>query len=350
MRVECQRIDVAARITAQVQSASTHCQAFSTVTGYLHDGAIGGAIEPHVDTIMQRRSFVLAALSTAGMLGRPHAGSSADFDIVHPRIRTGGEVHAAFALAVLDLAMRSAKVTYTIRQADVAMERGRALAELADGDSVNLLWTSMDSRAETGLNVVHIPVNRGLIGYRVFVIRKDRQADFDKVDNVADLRRLTAGQGLDWVDTEVLLDAGLKVETSSTDTLFAMTRAGRIDYYPRGVIEAFPELEARKQAEPDLTVEKRLLLKYRSDFLFYVARRDPKLAITLERGFMAAYKDGSYMRLFDSHPYIQRALAQANLRERKVIELDNRYLSAADRKIPEEYWAQWPVAVRARAP
>jgi hypothetical protein len=72
--------------------------------------------------------------------------------------------------------------------------------------------------------------------------------------------------------------------------------------------------------------------------------------MTIERGFMAAYKDGSYMRLFDSHPYIQRALAQANLRERKVIELDNRYLSAADRKIPEEYWAQWPAIVRASAP
>jgi hypothetical protein len=298
---------------------------------------------------MQRRSFVLAALSTAGMLGRSHAVSTADFDIVHPRIRTGGEVHAAFALAVLDLAMRSAGVTYTIRQADLAMERGRALAELVDGGSINLLWTSMDGRAESGLNVVHIPVNRGLIGYRVFVIRKDRQADFDKVDNVADLRRLTAGQGLGWVDTDILLDAGLKVETSSTDTLFAMTRAGRIDYYPRGVIEAFPELEARKQAEPELTVEKRLLLKYRSDFLFYVARRDPKLAIAIERGFIAAYKNGSYMRLFDSHPYIQGALAQANLLERKVIELDNRYLSAADRKIPEEYWAQWPVSERARS-
>ncbi|WP_036024873.1 hypothetical protein [Paraburkholderia dilworthii] len=299
---------------------------------------------------MQRRSFVLAGLSTAGMLGRPRAMSTAAFDIVHPRIRTGGEVHAAFALAVLDLAMKSANVTYTIRQADVAMERGRALAELAEGGSINLLWTSMDSRAESGLNVVHIPVNRGLIGYRVFVIREDRQADFDRVDNLADLRRLTAGQGLGWVDTDILLDAGLKVETSSTDTLFAMTRAGRIDYYPRGVIEAFPELESRKQAEPELTVERRLLLKYRSDFLFYVARRDPGLAVTIERGFAAAYKNGSYLRLFNSHPYIQRALAQANLGERKVIELNNRYISAADRKIPEEYWMQWPVAARGRTP
>ncbi|AXF11639.1 hypothetical protein CUJ91_27810 [Paraburkholderia graminis] len=297
---------------------------------------------------MQRRDFVLAALGTAGMLGRPPTMSTADFEIVYPRIRTGGEVHAAFALAVLDLAMKTANVTYSIRQADVAMERRRALAELADGNSINLLWTSMDRRAESGLNVVPIPVNRGLIGYRLFVIRKDRQAQFDRVQNLADLRQLTAGQGLGWVDTDILLDAGLKVETSSTDTLFAMTRAGRIDYYPRGLIEAFPEIEAHNRIDPELTVEKRLLLKYRSDFLFYVARRNPALASTIERGFIAAYKNGSYMRLFNAHPYIQGALAQADLRERTVIELENRYLSAADRKIPEEYWMQWPIVARNR--
>ncbi|CAH2799083.1 MAG: FIG00462132: hypothetical protein [uncultured Paraburkholderia sp.] len=296
---------------------------------------------------MQLRTFVLAALGMAGMPGRPRLMSTADFEIVHPRIRTGGEVHAAFALAVLDLAMKTANATYTIREADVAMERGRALAELADGSSINLLWTSMDSRAESGLNVVHIPMHRGLIGYRLFVIRKDRQAEFDRVQNLADLQRLRAGQGLGWVDTDILRDAGLKVETSSTDTLLAMTRAGRIDYYPRGLIEAFPEMEARGETGPELTVEKRLLLKYRSDFL-YVGRRDPALASTIERGFAGAYKNGSYMRLFNSHPYIQNALAQVDLRKRTMIKLDNRYLSAADRKIPAEYWMQWPAATRSR--
>jgi len=301
--------------------------------------------------IMQRRSLVIAALGMAGiagMPGSPRAMPGTAFDIVHPRVRTGGEAHAAFALAVLELAMKTANVPYTIRQADVAMERGRALAELAGGNSINLLWTSMDSRAESGLNVVRIPVNRGLIGYRLFVIRKDRQPEFDRVDNLADLRRLTAGQGLGWVDTDILLDAGLKVETSSTDTLFAMTRAGRVDYYPRGLIEAFPEMEARSRTDPELTVEKRLLLKYRSDFIFYVARRDPALASTIERGFTAAYRNGSYLRLFNTHPDIQNALTQARLRERRVIEVDNRYLSAADREIPEEYWMQWPVAAQSR--
>jgi hypothetical protein len=44
------------------------------------------------------------------------------------------------------------------------------------------------------------------------------------------------------------------------------------------------------------------------------------------------------MKLFNTHPYIQNALSQANLAGRKIFQLDNPYLSEADRKIPSEYW------------
>jgi ABC-type amino acid transport substrate-binding protein len=247
-------------------------------------------------------------------------------------------VHAAFALAVLDLAMKSANADYTIRQAKVVMERGRALAELANGDTINLHWTSMGEQAERGLNVVHIPIHRGLIGYRVFIIRRDRQPDFDRINSLDDLKALTAGQGLGWIDTEIMSRAGLNVQTSTYETLFTMTQGGRVDYFPRGVIEAFAELDAREHVVPDLVVENRLLLLYRSDFLFYVARGQKELAATIEKGFTAAYRDGSYMKLFSSHPYIQNPLRRANLAGRKIIRLDNPYLSEADRRIPDEYW------------
>lgn len=286
----------------------------------------------------RRRRLLLAAFSATAIALNARAVPKKHFDIVYPQIRPGGDVHAAFALAVLDLAMKSANADFTTRQAEVVMERGRALAELADDDTINLHWTSMEARAERGLNVVHIPIHRGLIGYRVFLIRKNRQPDFDRIDSLDDLKALTGGQGLGWVDTKILRSAGLNVQTATYETLFKMTQGRRIDYFPRGVIEAFAELEARKQTEPDLAVENRLLLIYRSDFLFYVARGHKELAATIEKGFSAAYRDGSYMKLFNTHPYIQNALTQANLAGRKVVHLDNPYLSEADRKIPEDYW------------
>ena len=69
----------------------------------------------------------------------------------------------------------------------------------------------MGAEAERALNVVRIPINRGLIGYRVFIIQKDRQADFDRVRSLADLKALTGGQGLGWIDTEIMKAANLKI-------------------------------------------------------------------------------------------------------------------------------------------
>ncbi|MFL9890125.1 hypothetical protein [Paraburkholderia sp. RL17-381-BIF-C] len=291
---------------------------------------------------MDRRRFVLAALAAAGSTLRARAApadSTVHFDVVYPRIRPARDVHAAFALAVLDLAMKTANVSYTLRAADIEMERARALAELAGPDNmINLHWTSMEAQAERGRNVVRIPIHRGLIGHRLFIIRKDRQADFDKVERFSDLKAFMCGQGLGWIDTEILKAAGLNVQTSTYDTMFEMTQGGRVDYFPRGLVEAFTELDGRQHQEPDLVVENRLLLKYRSDFIFYVASGHEALAQAIESGLTTAYRNGAYMRLFNSHHYIQDALTRAKIGSRLTFTLDNPFLSEADRRIPDKYW------------
>jgi len=291
---------------------------------------------------MHRRRFVLAALSAVGSTLRARAAPAdppVHFEIVYPRIRPTRDVQVAFALAVLDLAMKTANASYTLRSADIEMERGRALAELAGADNmINLHWTSMEAQAERGRNVVRIPIHRGLIGHRVFIIRKERQADFDKVARFSDLKAFMCGQGLGWIDTKILRAAGLNVQTSTYDTMFEMTQGGRVDFFPRGVVEAFAELDGRRQLEPDLVVENRLLLKYRSDFIFYVAAGHEALAQTIEAGLVAAYRNGAYMRLFNTHHYIQDALARADIASRLIFTLDNPFLSEADRRIPDEYW------------
>ncbi|WP_343056489.1 hypothetical protein [Paraburkholderia ultramafica] len=237
--------------------------------------------------------------------------------------------------------MKAANADYTIRQVEIVMERTRALAELASGTIINLHWTSIEAQAERGLSVVHIPIHRGLIGYRLFLIRRDRQPDFDKVETLKDLQALTSVQGLGWIDAGIMRSAGLSVQTTSSyETAFKMVEGGRVDYFPRGMVEAFTELDARGQRGSDLVVEKRLLLVYRSDFLFYVAPTYDRLAATIARGFAAAYRDGSYMRLFNTHPYIQDALKRTRSSERRIIRLNNPYLSEEDKAIPESYWAR----------
>ncbi|MPW22208.1 hypothetical protein GCT13_36610 [Paraburkholderia sp. CNPSo 3157] len=289
---------------------------------------------------MHRRRFIITAASAAaGAVFSARAAPDQHFDIVYPQIRPGRDVHAAFALATLDVAMKAANASYTTRQIEVVMERSRALAELASGNTINLHWTSMEAQAERGLNVVHIPIHRGLIGYRVFLIRQDRQVDFDRIETLEDLRSMTGVQGLGWIDARIMRDAGLRVQTPSTyETIFKMLEGRRVDYFPRGVIEAYPELESRRATEPDLAVEQSLLLAYRSDFLFYVSPNHGELAATIARGFTTAWRDGSYLKLFNTHPYIQNGLKRGNLAGRKVIRLDNPFMSDEDRAIPDTYW------------
>jgi hypothetical protein len=282
----------------------------------------------------------IAVLGLLGLLALPARAER--FDIVYPRVTEFDDPRAAFAKAVVDLAMREIHANYTIRPSKEIMERTRALQELTEGRTVNLHWSSMSRADEARLHAIPIPLHRGLIGYRVLVIRKDRQSEFDKIDTLEQLSAVTGGQGIGWVDTDILRDAGLHIETATYDALFRMVQAGHIDYYPRGVIEAYSELRARHATFPDLVVEKHLLIAYRSDFVFYTGKANTRLANAIERGLKKAYADGSYMRLFNSHPYIQTALGDAQLSHRTVIWLDNPYLSDEDRRIPAAYWMSLP--------
>ena len=283
--------------------------------------------------------IIIKVFAMAAALGCAAAPARAEhFDIVYPRAAAADDPRPAFALAVLDLAMREAHADYTIHESSDVMQRERAIRELANGKAVNLGWFSMSAHDEARLRPIRIPIYRGLIGYRVLLIRKDRQSEFDKIETLDQLKALIGGQGLGWVDTGILRDAGLHVDMATYDSLFRMTEAGRIDYFPRGVVEAWNELQARHAQTPSLAVERHLLLAYRSDTIFYTSKRNEQLAQTIEAGLRAAYRDGAYMRLFDSQPYIQQAIEQARLAHRTVIHLDNRYLSEADREIPAEYW------------
>lgn len=264
------------------------------------------------------------------------------FDIVYPRVTEVDDPRAAFAKAVVDLAMREIHADYTIRPSKEIMERTRALRELTEGRTINLHWSSMSRADEARLDAVPIPLHRGLIGYRVLLIRQDRQPEFDKINTLEQLSAVTGGQGIGWVDTDILRDAGLHIETATYDALFRMVQAGHIDYYPRGVIEAYTELKSRHSVNPDLVVENHLLLAYRSDFVFYTSKANTRLAAAIEEGLKKAYSDGSYLRLFNSHPYIQAALARADLSHRTVIWIDNPYLSEEDRRIADKYWMALP--------
>lgn len=283
-------------------------------------------------TALSRRSLL-----ALGVLG-PVAAGAEPVTLRYARFSAAADdprIH--FPLALLRAALALHGLELDAQPSDQVMERSRAIKELEAG-KIDFVWSSLGREIEQVLRPVRIPIYRGLIGQRIFLIHREREAEFARVRKLEDLAAFTAGQGTGWVDTQILQAAGLKVVTNTYDALFRMLARGGIDYFPRGANEAPAELAARATQFPELMVEPRLVLSYRSDNVFFVRRENELLARQIETGLQALHASGAYQRLFETHPYVQKVLTEARLDKRLRLEIPNPMLSDEDRLIPERYW------------
>ncbi|EGY01955.1 hypothetical protein AZA_88275 [Nitrospirillum viridazoti Y2] len=259
--------------------------------------------------------------------------------IIYPRyVESGDDPRADYPLGLLRLALDKMGARYTLRPSDTLMERTRAVAALKAGAVINLAWVGSNAELERELRPIRIPIYRGLLGYRLFIIRKQDQARFTDVHTLDDLRRLTAGQGLGWTDVDIFQAAGLPVETFRYDLLFRLMQQGRLDYFPRSASEIYAELAAHSADCPDLTVEDSLLLVYRLPLYFFTSKKDEALAATIEEGLRRAYDDGSFLKYFNEHPAIRKLLAEAHLETRRRIDIPNPVQSPETAALPDKYW------------
>lgn len=208
------------------------------------------------------------------------------------------------------------------------MVQGRALRELTrEGTSVvDIATVATSVEREKELLAVPIPIDGGLLGFRVCVVMKDQVHRFEGVESIADLRDrgIRIGQGLHWPDTTVLQVNGIDVVTHSRyETLFLMLKNRRFDCFARGVSEVMFDLEL--EDDPQLVVEPSLLITYPMLSYFFVGPDDQATAHRLQLGMERAIQDGSFARFLDT--YFGNALEQLKLSERKILVLDNPYLT-----------------------
>ena len=224
---------------------------------------------------------------------------------------------------------------YTLKPlyTDVTPDRGLLLLQSGRIDVVSLPATPERERL---YRAVPVDIMRGMLGYRVLLIRKERQAEFSAITSLDGLRKMRLGFGSQWADLPILQHNGLNVvATPQYQNLFAMLEKGRFDAFPRGLNEAWHEVEERTISQPDLVVESSLLLYYPYPVYFFVNRDDKALAERLERGLARAQADGSMRRLFLQ--YHAEALRQANLAQRHLISLENPLLPS-DFHEPDTSW------------
>lgn len=191
---------------------------------------------------------------------------------------------------------------------------------------VNIIWTMTSKQREETLQPIRIPLFKGMGGCRVFLIRDGQQDRFDLIDDHEQLRKLYAGQGTDWPDTEILEANNFNVVKAKVHTtLYDMLAKERFDYFPRAIYEAFSEVKLH----PELAVEQRFLISYPAPFFYFINREDTRLAHRIEYGLTKIMEDGSFDEFFNANPYSKNAVEQANIKARKVIELENPLLTEA---------------------
>jgi hypothetical protein len=234
--------------------------------------------------------------------------------------------------------------TFTMHSARRYMNPSRFLYEMKQGNDISVIWSAVSAELENELLPIRIPLRKGILGYRVFLIRKHDQAQFSAIANIEQLKTLRAGQGFTWLDVKILRHAGFNVVTGTNyEGLFNMLIANRFDYFSRGVIEASNELAAREAQFPDMAVEKSILLYYPLPKYFYVKKNNSRLAERIERGLEMMITDGSFDEIF--HKYNQQYIDQANFGSRKIFKLDNPYLPDTVPHQRKELWFQPPAGI-----
>lgn len=244
-------------------------------------------------------------------------------------------VDKGYFVKVLELAMAKSGAPFVLESWDLKLLKGRALYELEHGKHLDVVWAMTNRERENALLPVRIPLDRGLSGWRLALIRKDDAARFQAVQTLEDLRHLNAGQGYDWADTPVLRANGLPVITgANADSLSLMLAARRFEYFPRSIRQIWGEAE--QQRGNGLVIESSLVLHYPAAVYFFVNKNNPALAALLENGLRRAMADGSFDRLF--RDYNGDLLLRANLGRRRIFELSNPDLPAATPLRQKELW------------
>lgn len=237
---------------------------------------------------------------------------------------------------ILSLVLSKSSPETNIRPYKEELPQSRLVDEINLGN-IDLMWAGADPALESQLLTVRIPILKGLLGHRIFIIKKEQQARFNNIKTLTDLKQFTAGQGTLWGDTQILKTAAIPVITTlKYPNLFFMLEGERFDYFPRAIHEPWSEIAAYPQL--NLAVEENIMLVYPFAMYFYVKKDNQQLHDKLYRGFEMAIADGSFNQLFFDNQLIKDALSKTNIKNRTVIRVANPAMhpdTPVDRK---EFW------------
>lgn len=287
--------------------------------------------------------FLLALLLAAGSCAG--AGQNSAASVVRYHLTPDFEHHNQYQF---DLVARALEVTraefgdYRIEPYGEAPTAKRQAILLSEGRLMNMQWASPGTPiAEANVITVPIDILQGMLGFRVCLINRARQAEFAAISKLSELRRIKVGQGLDWTDTLIYQHNKIPVlGANKLSYLFPMLASNRFDCLALGINEAAIKYAEEQNAFPQLAIERNLLIYYAFPTYIYVSKQTPQLAARLELGLVRLQQSGEFERRLSD--YFGRHLAPLQLAQRKIICLQSPYL-------PQENQCRAPITLPALA-
>ena len=213
---------------------------------------------------------------------------------------------------------------YTMQGIPPSLSTLRSLADVVENTYPNLVIEIgyEEKLTDTGaLSYINIPIDGGIVGYRVCFVNAAIKEKVKKVSSLNDLRPYSIGQGVGWVDSEIMRANGLKViEISNYESIFKMVVAGRVNLFCRGANQLQAEV-AEFKSLTKLTYDESFVLVYPLPRFFYLNSKNTLAKKRIQAGLKIAFNDGSFKKLWQKH--YQASVDFSKLHQRKFIYLKN---------------------------
>ena len=229
---------------------------------------------------------------------------------------------------LIQLALNKSAKKYGASQlvlSSTTLNQGRWMRMLEQNVYLDVAWGGASHTREDSLIAIPIDLLGGILGVRAMIIRREDRVKFNNIKTLDMLKGLTACQAEHWPDTDILENAGLNVlKTIIFETNFRMLEKGRCDYFPRGIHEAYSEIDKYQVLWGNqLVLYDDLLLVYPFNMWLYVNKSQSSLAERIEYGLMLAIKDGSFKAIIEGHPVTNHLFPLSQWQGRRLFVIEN---------------------------
>jgi len=174
--------------------------------------------------------------------------------------------------------------------------------QLLSSGKVDVVAFAPNAQREKLLQPVRLDILKGIIGYRVFFVRKEYVPILKGMNPQQFRAGVRLGLNSQWADYPIMKNNGYEVLASiGYESLFEMLAAGRFDAFPRGLNEVGSEMREQLPRYPALTLEKTKAIYFPFPVYFWVSKENTPLARRVQQGLQLAERDGSFKALFLRH-------------------------------------------------